>query len=166
MVILLSRSAGLLSAAASPQEHQFAVKGIVVDSMGAVVSQAEVEFKGDHGRVVAHTGMDGSVSVNLKAANYVVTVSAPGFATTKLNDFSVPSPTADAFRVTLNVDPRTELRSDRYHDDIGVPTVLSELPNSINDEPTPTPLPVTPAATTKRRSVRCLYLWRCSASRP
>ena len=159
MVIALSTFASLVTGAGYAQEHRFAVRGVIVDSSGAVIPQAEVVFKGESGTFVSHTGMDGSVNVHLEAGKYLLTISAVGFAT-KLADFSVPGATADIFRVVLN--SRSEVRADRYHEDIGVPTVPSELPNIIKDEPTRSYLPVVQSVTTKRRSMRCLYLWRCS----
>jgi hypothetical protein len=168
MVIALSTSAGFVIAAADPQEHPFAVKGVVVDPSGALIPKAEVVFKGKSGTVVAHTGMDGSVDVNLEADNYAVTVSALGFATAKLVDFSVPGPSTEAFRVILKIDQsHTNHGSDfgqsgRAYNTL--PTVPSELPNIIQDEPTSTSSPVVRPAPTKHRSMRCLYLWRCSAS--
>ena len=160
-------NAGFVIAATDPQDPPFAIKEIVVDPMGAVISQAEVVFKGESGTIVTHTGMDGAANVNLVAGKCLVTVSACGFATTKLTDVSVPGSTADAFRVSLNVD-----QSRVCHGwwgpspNIDVPTVPSELPDIIQDEPTRNSLPVAQAATTKRRSTRCLYLWRCSAPQP
>jgi len=146
------------------------VKAVVVDRQGAVITYAEVLFKGESGTVVAHTGADGSVNVNLAAGKYFVTVSAFGFATAKLVDFSVPSATAGAFRVILEIDPSAFHQYGSGSDPsehIAVPTEPSELPNIINDEPTrTTSLPVVQRAITKRRSMRCLYLWRCSASQP
>jgi hypothetical protein len=47
-----------------------------------------------------------------------------------------------------------------------VPAESSELPNAIEDEPAHTSTPVVQAQITKRRSLRCLYLWRCSAAQP
>lgn len=48
---------------------------------------------------------------------------------------------------------------------VEVPTSLSELPNRIRDEGMRTSSLVMPPATIKPRSMRCLYLWRCSVSR-
>ena len=166
MVIVLSTSAGFVHVAAYPQEHVFAVKGVVVDASGAVIQQAEVVFKGESDTIVTHTGMDGSVNVNLEAGRYVVTVSAFGFATAKLVDFPVSGPNADAFRVILRLRPGTMQPSMDANPHISSSPVPSELPNILQDEPTRTSLPVAQPATTKRRSMRCLYLWKCSATRP
>ena len=165
MVIVLSTSAGFVLAA-YPQEHVLAVKGVVDDPSGAVIQQAEVVFKGESDTIVTHTGMDGSLNVNLKAGKYVVTVSAFGFATATLVDFPVSGSNADAFRVILRPRPGTMQPSMDANPHISVSPFPSELPNIIQDEPTRSSLPVAQPATTKRRSMRCLYLWRCSATRP
>jgi len=159
---------GCVVALQSAVEQLFTVKGVVVDPSGAVIPQAEVVFKGESDRIAANTGMDGSVNLNLEAGKYVVTISAVGFATTKLVDFFVPAPTADVFRVSLKIDQsQTFYGSDLGHSGIAhVPTIPSELPNIIQDEPTRPSSPVAQPATTKHRSMRCLYLWRCSASQP
>jgi Carboxypeptidase regulatory-like domain len=139
--------------------------GVVVDESGAVLPTAEVVFTGESGTIISHADPSGSVNVDLEAGKYVVTVSANGFDTTRLVDFSVPGPTADAFRVILKAD-ELMYRPENLVPLIAVPTVPSELPNVIKNEPTRTSLPVAHPATTKRRSMRCLYLWRCSASEP
>jgi len=147
-----------------PQEKKIAVKGVIVDQQGAPLI-AEVVFNRDSATIVGHTDESGSVKLNLESGKYVVTVSAVGFLTTKLIDFSVPGPTANDFRVVLKFDPvNGMLRADRYSTHDEVPTVPSEPPNLIKDEPIPSPLSATQSTTRKRRSARCLYLWRCSAS--
>lgn len=172
LAIILSTSAGFVIAASQAQEHSFAVKGVVVDPSGAVLPQAEVVFKYESGAIVAHTGADGSVRVNLPAGQYVVTVSAPGFITAILADFSVPGPAVDTFRVSLKVDQRQVdfgSGSDLGHSGIlAVPTIPSALPDivKVKEEPARTSSPALHPATTKIRSMRCLYLWKCLASHP
>lgn len=163
MVIVLSASAGFVVAAGYAQEYPLAIKGVVVDESGARIPQAEIVFKGESGTIISHTDMGGSVNVDLGTGKYLVTICAFGFATAKLVDFSVPRPTADAFHVILKIDPRP---SGSPFPDIAVPTAPSELPNAIQDEPAGTSSPVAQHATTKRRSMRCLYLWRCSVPQP
>jgi hypothetical protein len=168
MIIVLSLSAfaGFVIATGYAQEHLFAIKGVVVDESGARIPQAEVVFKGESGTPISHADMGGSVNVNLGAGRYLVTVSAIGFATAKLVDFSVQGPSAEAFRVVLEVDQISFGSGSDPDPHNFVPTVPSELPNIIKDEPNRTSLPVAQPATRKRRSMRCLYLWRCSASQP
>jgi hypothetical protein len=168
MVIILALSAGSLTGAAYAQEHLFAVEGVVVDPSGAVIQQADVVFKAESESIAAQTGMDGSVNLNLAAGKYVVTITAVGFATAKLVDFIVPSPTADPFRVSLKIDQsQTAYGSDLGHSRISyLQTVPSELPNTIQEERTRPSLPVVQLATPRHRSMRCLYLWRCSPSQP
>jgi hypothetical protein len=166
MAIVLGTSAGFLIGAGYAQEYRYAVKGVVVDQSGAVVPQAEVLFqKGVH-RIIAHTGMDGSVKVYLEVGSYVVTVCAFGFAPyNKLINVALPRPSADAFLVTLKVD-QSQLG---YGSDFGQGwdrSILCDLPNIVQDQPPPVSLPVVQPAATKHRSMRCLFLWRCSASKP
>jgi len=160
MMALLSVSVGFVIPAASVQEDLFAVKGTVVDLSGVVIQQAEVVFKGDSGKIVAHTVTVGSVNVQLPAGKYVVTISASGFVTAKLVDFSVPPQTAGAFHVILKVGPTDFGSGSPNVIPLVVPTVPSELPD-INEEQTRTSLPVVQPAAPKRRSMRCLYRWRC-----
>jgi len=151
-------------ATSSAQEKVYPIGIAVVDPAGAAIQNADVVFKGASGTVFAHTGMDGFVNANLQAGNYVVTIRAFGFATAGLSEFSVPATGTVPFRVSLKVNnvffgsgSPNIIRDD-------VPTVLSELPSRLGDQAVPTPLPVTQPTTTKRRSLRCFYLWRCSAS--
>ena len=163
-VTFILLSAGFVTAATDPPKVLFAVKGVVVDQSGAVISTAEVVFKEESGTIVAHTAMDGSVNVSLKAGSYVVTVSAAGFAPTNLVDFSVPGPTAEAFRVTLKIDQsQINYGSNFGRSSADVPTIASELPNVVPG--IPIDQPARPAAA-KHRSMRCLYLRKCSASQP
>ena len=148
------------------QGKKFAVKGVIIDQQGAPVS-ASVVLNGDSATIAGHTDESGSINLNLEAGKYVVTVSAVGFFTTKLVDFSVSGPTAHDFRIVLKIDLVNGMRrADRYSTHDEVPTVPSEPPNIIKDEPIQSSLPVTQPATRKRHSARCLYLWRCSASQP
>ena len=165
-VMVMVLSASFVNAATDPQERLFAIEGVVVDESGARITHAEVVFKAESGTTVAHTGMDGSVSVNLKAGRYVVTVSALGFVTTKLVDFSVPGPTADAFHVVLEV---AQIPFGSGPDPGFLPpvaTIPSELPDAIKDQPNRISSLVVQPSAAKQRSARCLYLWRCSVSQP
>jgi hypothetical protein len=162
VVIFFPTFTAFIAAGYAQEKHLFGVKGFVVDELGAVIPTAEVTFKGKSGTILAHTVMDGSVSANLETGKYVVTIRATGFAGAELVDFSVSGPNADAFRVSLKVDP-IPLGIDLLPE---VPTVPSNLPDIIiQDEPART-FPVAQPATTKHRSMRCLHLWRCSASQP
>jgi hypothetical protein len=165
VIVIFFTTFTVFIAAGYAQEHLFGVKGFVVDELGAVISTAEVTFKGESGTILGHTGMDGSVYVNLGAGKYVVTISVPGFATAKLVDFSVSGPNADAFRVSLTADPISwGSGSPNVGPLVEAPTVPSELPDVIVDEAARTSSLAAQPATTKRRSMRCLYLWKCSAS--
>jgi hypothetical protein len=143
LAIALSSSAGLVVTTCHAQEHMFAVTGGVVDQQGAPFHMAEVVFNGDSGSIVGHTDASGSIHVNLEAGKYVVTVSAAGFVTTKLVDFSVPGPTPHDFRIVLKFDPKTgNLSQDRY-----VPPEVAMAPwdlrNITKDESAQSSLPAT-----------------------
>jgi hypothetical protein len=168
MVIALGMCAGFVIATGYAQERRYAIKGVVVDHAGAVIPEAEVEFKRESSTVVSHTGVDGIVNVDLGAGKYVVTVRMRGFATAKVVDFSVPGSAADTFRVILEVDPTpsgSPFPAGVPLPDTAVPTVSDdEFPDVIKYEPVPNFSPAAGPAVSRRRSVRCLYLWRCSSS--
>jgi len=126
----------LLTALCSGQERTTSepvakIKGIVADQTGAVIPQSEVVFKGELGTIVSHTGMDGSVTVQLRTGTYLVTITRSGFVTAKLVDFQINAPTPAAFRVNLQLDHSP---SDGGIFD-GVPTTTAELPSVIRSEP-------------------------------
>jgi hypothetical protein len=136
------------------------VKGTVADEAGAVIPQSEVVFQGEQGKVVSHTSMDGSVTGQLSSGRYAVTIAKSGFVTAKLVDFQINAPTPREFRVVLRVG-HTPSNGGNFE---GRPTTtISELPNGITLEPKYAPAPQ-PATRKKRRSLRCLYLWKCSSS--
>ena len=151
MAIILSTSAGFFISAGHAQERLFAVEGVIVDPSGAVIPNAEVKFKGESGTIVSHGGTDGTVNVNLAAGKYVVTVAALAFATRNI-DLSVPSPNEAPFRVTLTVAGGSSVEVST------VPTESSESPSVVTGAPS-----VVQPPATRRRSIRCLFLWRCSA---
>jgi hypothetical protein len=131
----------LLTALCSGQERSTPepvaeVKGIVADAAGALIPQSEVVFKGESGTIVAHTSMDGSVTVELRTGRYAVTIAKPGFVRAKLVDFRIDAPTPTAFRVVLQVD-RTPTDGGEFH---GVaPTTTSDLPYLLERQGPPPP---------------------------
>jgi|SRR5580700_2067120 hypothetical protein len=133
------------------------VKGIVADETGAVIAQSAVMFRGELGTIVSHTSIAGSVTVELRTGSYAVTITKPGFKTAKLADLRINAPTPTAFRVVMQVD---HTPTDGF-DLEGVPTATSDLPDVISSKPSHGPA-VQPG-TTKIRSLRCLYLWKCSS---
>ena len=141
------------------------IKITVVDQSGARIPDSDVVFKGDSKTIVSHTGSDGAGTVALPSGRYAVAASHHGFLKNEVVDFQVVAPEPRELRVVLMFDPHSEI--------CGIlcgcspcplmPTITSEVPNVI-DEPRPTP-PLQPAAKTKNiRSLRCLYLWKCSIS--
>jgi len=138
------------------------IKVTVVDQTGAVIADSEVTFKGVSKTIVSRTGSDGAAMVTLPSSQYAVTVSARGFAKNSVPDFRVVAPVPGELKVALMVgsdltcNPCPGLV-------VEVPTITSDLPNVIEDEPSPVPIP--PATKIKRsRSLQCLYLWKCSTS--
>lgn len=162
IAVILSLLASLVTPVANAQEHLEPVEGVVVDETGAATPHVKLVFQAGSDTFVAYAGTSGVVRVMLAAGRYEVTISQFGFATTRLDDFLVLRPNVDTFRVVLkiaatDIDPLVPTA-------VRVPTVVSELPNVIADETPCASLPMTQAIPTKRRSMRCLYLWRCSTT--
>jgi hypothetical protein len=162
VAISLGISPSLAIAGSDAEEPLCEVKGTVVDEMGALIPHAEVVFKGESGTTVSHTGTDGAVNVTLRTGRYAVWVSQAGFITTKLVDFNIAGLTPSVFHIVLRVDNRPSDGAGWEPGVSEVPTATSELPNNINDKPSAAP--DTKPTMRKGRSLRCLYLWRCSAS--
>jgi hypothetical protein len=137
------------------------VKVTVVDQSGAVIPESEVVFKSDSKTVVSHTGPEGSVAVALPTNRYTVTTSKLGFLKNRVPDFQAVAPEPNELRIVLEVGhitmcgPCPSLIP-------AIPTATSDLPNVIQSEPNPTSS--AQPATKKVRSLRCLYLWKCSTS--
>jgi hypothetical protein len=139
------------------------IKVTVVDQMGAVIADSEVVFKGDAKTIVSHSGSDGTVTVTLPSGRYAVAASHLGFLRNNVPDFRVVAPAPGELRVALMVGsaiitcgpcgeaPETLL-------------ITSDLPNVIEDDSSPVPPVRTATGTRKNRSLRCLYLWKCSTS--
>ena len=114
-------------------------------------------FRNDSGVVASHTEADGSLTLSLPSGKYSVTASKTGFNRTNLE---VQVPISEAVRVVMTVDLIVDL-------------VILDLPGVILDPPgmyeglTERDLAdfrVLNAAP-KKRSWRCLYLWKCSVRR-
>lgn len=139
------------------------IKVTVVDQTGAVIADSEVVFKGDSKTIVSHAGIDGAVRVALPSGQYAVAASHFGFLTNDLPDFQAVAPVPSELKIVLKVgssfacNPCPGLV-------LAVPTVTSDLPNVIEDEPIHV-TPVQPVTKTRKsRSLHCLYLWKCSTS--
>jgi dienelactone hydrolase len=103
---------------------------VVLDQSGAVIPSAEVVFKGESGIVTAHPNATANVNVNLPTGKYVVLVSAKGFLTSKVEDYSVLTQSAAEFRVVLKVDPNN-LRGDEFVEQPQVPIQSAVVPQFI-----------------------------------
>ena len=132
---------------------------IVTDTSGAVIPNAEVAFKGEQ-RLTTRTGQDGSAHVTLPYGGYAVTVNVRGFETAEIKDLLIRVPDPPDLNVVLQVAPSPCNPCSEIP--MTVQTVTSELPTVIADDHAS--VPIAYAATTKRRSVRCLYLWKCSTA--
>ena len=161
IAILLSALARVIVPTVNAQDRVLPIEGVVVDETGARIPSVKLVFKTESGSVVANTDVNGVVDVMLAPGSYAVTISQVGFATTELPVFLVPN--ADPLWVVLKVAPTSSDREGMVSTVMaGAQTVTSELPNVIADEHTSAP--TAQPATSKRRSVRCLYLWRCSTT--
>ena len=132
------------------------VKAVVFDETGAVIPDCEIVFGSDSGRIVSHTGMDGSVTLRLPSGRYAVTTSRAGFVKSEMLDVQIVGPMPDTLRLVLKVD---HTPTDGPIVD-AVPTVPSDLPSKI--QPESSRVPSAQPGAKKRRSWQCLYLWKCS----
>ncbi len=139
------------------------VKVTVLDESGAIIPGSEVVFKTDSTIIVSHAGIDGAVRVALPTGQYAVTVSAPAFRETEVPDFRVVAPAFAELKAVLkegSCPPGPCL----IVIPVEVPTVISDLPNVIEAEPSPVPPVQATTKIKKSRSLHCLYLWKCSTS--
>jgi hypothetical protein len=139
------------------------IKVTVVDQTGAVIAASEVIVKGDSKTISLHTGSDGAVRITLPSGQYAVAASHDGFLKNGVSDFQVVAPVPGELKVALMVGS-TSVICGPCAGAPETPTITSDLPNVIEDDPSPVPPVRTAAATRKNRSLRCLYLWKCSAS--
>jgi hypothetical protein len=141
------------------------VKITVVDENGARIADGELVFKAESKTVVSHTGSDGAVRVALPNGQYAVTASHLGFLKNEVPNFQIVAPEPKELRIVLKV-ASCKNSSCILGPDVGamIPTITSDLPTVVEDAPSPVP-PAQPATETRKsRSLRCLYLWKCSTS--
>src|SRR6266581_1680682 len=82
LLSLLELHAALALAQSSATPDIANLTTIVFDPSGAVITNAEVTFKGEK-TITTKTGQDGSIQVPLPHGIYTVTTSSPGFKTNK-----------------------------------------------------------------------------------
>jgi iron complex outermembrane receptor protein len=98
LVLLISLS---IFANAQSSNETSVLKGLVYDDMSAVITNAEVTFRGADGKVkVVKTNSDGEFEVNLSAGNYSIEVESPGFQTFKLEKYRI----APSYKGKMNLD--------------------------------------------------------------
>jgi hypothetical protein len=137
------------------------IKVTVVDQTGAVIADSEVIVKGASKTISLHTGSDGTVMVTLPRGQYAITASHYGFVKNNVPDLQVVAPAPGELKVALMVGS-TSVICGPCAGAPETPLITSDLPNVIEDDPSPVP-PIQ-ATTRKNRSLRCLYLWKCSTS--
>jgi hypothetical protein len=104
------------------------LRTIVFDPAGAVIPNAEVNFKGEK-TVTANSGQDGSIRVQLPYGTYSVTVSRSGFKATKIIGLVIQAAKPPDLEVVLHLE--------HYCDDCGAgegmgpQTITSDLPSAI-----------------------------------
>jgi Carboxypeptidase regulatory-like domain len=137
------------------------VKVTVVDQSGAVIADSEIVFKFDSRTITSHVGNDGSVTVTLPSARYVVIASHPGFLKNEVSDFQVVAPQPRELKIVLMADP-TPMCGPSVSSSPIVTTTASDVSSAV----TPAPAREFPAQPVARRtrSWHCLYLWKCSTS--
>lgn len=117
----------------SPTPSHTAIStAIVSDTSGAVIPDAEVNFRGKQ-TVTAKTAQDGSVHVSLPYGSYIVMITKRGFKTAEFTDFSVMAAEPPALKVVLQIGQYVEDGGEPFH--FSVPTITSDLPNVIRETP-------------------------------
>jgi hypothetical protein len=160
-VSILLLIAGSQAQVAAPLSQ---VKVTAVDQMGAVIADSDLVFKSDSKTIVSRTGKDGSVTVTLPSGRYALTVSARGFLNNSVPDFQVVTSAPSELKIVLMVGPAIVVCGPCGGAGAPeTPTITSDLPNVIEDEPSPVPAVHSATKTRKSRSLHCLYLWKCSA---
>jgi hypothetical protein len=135
---------------------------IVFDPAGAVITNAEITFKGEK-TISTKTGQDGSIQVPLPHGIYTVTTSSPGFKTNKITGFSADSAKPPVLKIVLQI-ARTECNPCLPVDGTAQ-TITSDLPNVI--EPSvPLPLPNGGGFTFFPPAVYMQSFRACSANEP
>ena len=162
-------SAFLLIAAAQAQVSSpvSSVKVTVFDQNGAVVADSEVVFKSDSKTVASRTGKDGVAIATLPSGRYSVTAEQPGFLKEEVTDFQVGASGPKELTMVLKVDPRPSAPCGPCGCGVCpdlVPTIPATSDPSSQIRPNLSGDSNGPRATRKTRSLRCLYLWKCSAS--
>jgi hypothetical protein len=142
------------------------VKVTLFDQTGAVIVGGEVDFKSAAKTIVSHTGPDGSVVATLPGGRYSVTAIQRGFQKEEISDFEVVAPQSNELKIVLKVDPNAIVDCGPCGCGGCVPLIETtqtspEPPTAITSEPVPVSPP--PTAAKKIRSLRCLYVWKCSA---
>jgi hypothetical protein len=165
----LAVSAFLVIAAAQAQVSSpvSAVKVTVFDQSGAVIADGEVVFKSDSKTIASRTGKDGVAIATLPSGRYSVTAKQPGFLKEEVNDFQVGASGPKELTMVLKVDPHSSAPCGPCGCGVCpdlVPTIPAapDLPTEIR--PKRSGDSNAPRGTRKIRSLRCLYVWRCSAS--
>jgi hypothetical protein len=135
---------------------------IVFDPSGAIVPNAEVMFKGERA-VTTQTSSDGSVQLSLPYGHYDVTITSPGFKTTKVIAFQVDSAKPPVLNVVLQVSPT--VGESLLGEEMVVTTIVSDLPNII--EPSvASPIPIGGGPMVLHPSVYMQSFRACSAEKP
>ncbi len=126
---------------------------VTVDPSGAVIAGAEVVFKSEAKTIVSHTGPDGSVVVPLPRGRYSVSAILRGFQKEEIADFQVSPPDPNMLDIGLKIDPdlckNNSCVCSPCAYDIVVPTVISELPGTL--EPRLILSPYTPPSVRRAR---------------
>ena len=131
------------------------LKITVVDEAGALIPGSEIAISSHSEKFQLHTDASGSVKAKLQTGRYDVVARRPGFLKREISDLYVLAPESKILQIVLKVDQTPIV--DGLLPSIGPETSTSDVPATLGSQPF---VPATGSGL-RKRSWRCLYLWRC-----
>jgi hypothetical protein len=104
------------------------LRAVVSDPSGARIPSAEFTFKGEK-TITLSAGEDGSVRVQIPYGNYAVTISHPGFETSKIAGFSIQAAKPPDLEVILQIGHCCD--EPGIGEKVGPQIITGDLPNLI-----------------------------------
>jgi len=131
LMMVLGLWAALVSGQAPAAKPISQATFVVTDPSGAVIANANVTIQGKV-TLTTRTSLDGSVHLTLPYGYYEVTIASNGFKPLRIAKFIVDAPKLPVRTVTLQLG---DYGFDEFPSEVvAVPTLPSELPNSIEEK--------------------------------